>query len=78
MGIVKVYVFGFDLQKSLIGSGTLPQLVSFTAFYDIAPDARRAPAGAILPRGAPLILALIALAKSLRVKSAYLTSKKSL
>ena len=42
MGIVKVYVFGFDLQKSLMGSGALPQLVSFNAFYDIAPDARRA------------------------------------
>jgi hypothetical protein len=41
IGVFKANILFFDPQKSLIVSGTLQELVNFTAFYGIAPDAYR-------------------------------------
>lgn len=37
IGVFRVYILVFNLEKSFIVGGFLPQLVSFTTFYHISP-----------------------------------------
>jgi hypothetical protein len=67
-GVIKVYILVFNLEKSLIVSGTLPQLIPFTAFDHISPFGSKAQTGfnilnkGLAPHGntaSPFVLALL-------------------